>query len=135
MSFKLFRRIPEENEQEPKESKEHQSMSDPLNIGNIMIRMGALSQDALEAAVAEQITKRTKGSNVLLGQILVERGAVTIDQLDEALKYQCKAHLPDSSMVHSAMDKLDKALKKSERRTQEMKAVTHTAMIAAKITN
>ena len=105
---------------------------DPLSIGSILLKNGVITQEHLDSAAAEQDVKRSKGRSILIGELLVARGACSEEALEEALRHQRRAHLPDSSRPHAAMDKLDRVLKKSERRTEEMKTATTTAMMAFK---
>src|SRR5579863_6854307 len=57
------------------------------NIGNVLIQMGLITRDQLEAAVAI----KQSGTTDFLGEILVSTGAVTRSQLERALFRQKKS--------------------------------------------
>ena len=54
------------------------------NIGNVLLKMGAINEGQLEKGVRERIRQE----NRLIGEIFVKQGAITEDQLKEALELQ-----------------------------------------------
>jgi outer membrane protein assembly factor BamB/tetratricopeptide (TPR) repeat protein len=61
-----------------------------LRIGEVLVRMGRLSRDDLEVALAEQ-----KKSTALLGQVLLKRETVTEDDIGDALKIKIREEIYD----------------------------------------
>jgi len=97
------------------ENRQHEARKDPLDIGNILLKNGIVTESQLDEAISEQIARRESGRDVFIGVVLVARGVCTEAQIESGLQEQRKAHLPDDSKAHAAMDRLDEILNKSKR--------------------
>ena len=131
--FKLFLHQDVENKATDGGESEPEKTSEHLNIGQILLADKKITQAQLDVALKAQSVVKAKGGDTMLGQLLLVNGSCSKEELKEALSKQSRAHLPDDSRAHGAMDRLDEVLRKSERRTQEVRSVTHTAMMAVKI--
>jgi hypothetical protein len=60
----------------------------PERLGDYLIVCKLVSQEQLEAALAEQARLRQRGQYVLLGEILVRRGQIQRDMLERVLSRQ-----------------------------------------------
>lgn len=58
---------------------------DPSSIGNILLRMGLVTQEQLDAIKLEQETMR---EDLLMGNLMVVKGWITKEQLEVALAAQ-----------------------------------------------
>ncbi len=66
------------------------SPQEDLPFGDLVVRLGLASADAVRDAVAEQARLYAAGTRVRLGQLLIRRGALTPDQAWAVLEAQGK---------------------------------------------
>lgn len=98
---------PEEHDIEVKEVREGMKELDsrtPKLLGNMLVAEGAVSEEQLADAIAEQQSQRK------IGEILVENKAITEDKLKSALKKQDAIKSVDVPTIRVDVDKVDKLM-------------------------
>lgn len=91
---------------------EDTTLSADTNLGNVLLRIGAVSCSQLQAAVLQQ---RAQGKGKRLGEVLIARGVLDADLLQHALDIQRHERSGDVLGLLGTLDRLVDAVAHSAR--------------------
>lgn len=97
-----------------------------VNLGNILLRRGALTPSQLADAVSKQQEARERGEILLLGQACVQMGFCTQQVLEEALSEQRRILAPacNEGEVDRALRNLGAAVGNATKSSTRLARVT-----------
>lgn len=101
-------------------SKSYEPKKDPLSIGNVLLKIGYISRDQLNA-LGDEYTNR---ADKRLGEFLIEQKTITSEQLEIALLHQ--------RMIRGDRQALRSIMQRTKKRHATISSTIDEIVVAAK---